>query len=46
MLNEYWEKRDTPYSNVFDFWPEWLFQYFGELLLGETIEIVYLLWKS
>ena len=30
MLYEYWEERDKPYSDDFDFWPEWLFQCFNE----------------
>ena len=29
MLDEYWEEIDTPYSDDFDFWTDWLFQYFN-----------------
>ena len=37
MLDEYWDEVDTHYSRDFQFWPEWLFQYYNELPLGEAI---------
>ena len=46
MLDKQWEERYTTYSDDFEFWPEWLFQYLNELTLGEAIEIAYLMWKS
>ena len=46
MLDKYWEGIDTPYSYDFDFWTEWLFQYFNELPLSEGIESAYLNWNS
>ena len=46
MLDAYWYEKDTPYSDDFDFWPDWLHQYFNKMLLGETIESAYLPWKS
>ena len=46
MVDEYWDERDTPYSDDFEFYTEWLFQYFNELPLGESIETAYLTWKS
>ena len=46
MVDEYWDERDTPYSDDFEFYTEWLFQYFNELPLGESIESAYLTWKS
>ena len=46
MLDEYWDERDTPISDGFDFWPDWLFQYYNELPLGEDIESAYLTWKA
>ena len=45
-FDEYCEERDTPYSDDFGLWHEWLFTYFNEMLLGEAIEIAYLMWKS
>ena len=46
ILDEYWEEKDTPYSEDFYFRPEWLFKYFGELKLCESVESAYLMWKS
>ena len=46
MLDEYWDERDTPYSDDFELRPEWLFQHFNELPLGEAIGNTYLTWKS
>ena len=45
-LDEYWDEGDTPYSGDFDFFPHWLFQYYDELTLVETIESDYITWKS
>ena len=45
MLYEQWEEIDTPYSDGFGFWPEWMFLYFNEIPLGEPIESAYLVWK-
>ena len=45
-LYKYWEEEDTTYSGDFDFWPEWLFQYYNEMPLGEAIESAYPMWKS
>ena len=45
MLDEKWEKIDTPYSDDFGFWPEWMFLYFNKMPLGESIESAYLMWK-
>ena len=44
LLSE--KKRDTSYSDYFDFWPEWLFKYYNELALCEAIESAYIIWKS
>ena len=38
MLDEYWDGKDTPYSDDFGFWTDWLYQYFDELPLGESNE--------
>ena len=46
ILDEYWDERDTTYSDHFDLWPDWLYKYFNELMLGEAIENSYLMWKS
>ena len=46
VLDENWEERDATYLNDFEFWTEWLFQYFNELKLGEAIESDYIMWKS
>ena len=27
MLDEYWDKKDTPCSDDFYLWPDWLYQY-------------------
>ena len=43
MLDEYWDEKDTPYSDDFDFWPDWLFQYYNELQLVEDIESYHLM---
>ena len=45
MLDEYWDKKDTPSSDDFGFWPDWLFQYYNELLLGEAIKSSYPVWE-
>ena len=45
-LYKYWEEEDTTYSGDFDFWPEWLFQYYNELSLGESSKSAYLVWNS
>ena len=45
-LDEYWDKKDTPYSDGCDFWPYWLCKYFNKLRLGGAIESAYLIWKS
>ena len=46
MSYECWDEIDTPYVDDFEFYPEWLFQYFNELPLGEDIESAYLMWKT
>ena len=46
MLDEYLDEKDTTYSYYFDLWPDWLYQNFNEIALGETIESAYLMWKS
>ena len=46
MLYEYWNEGDTLYSGYFDFWPEWLFQYYNELSLRKPIKSSYPMWKS
>ena len=46
MLDGYWDEKNTPCSDIFDFWPDCLYQYFNELPLGEAIESDYLMWKS
>ena len=28
MLDDYWNEKDTPYSDEYDFWSDWLYQYF------------------
>ena len=43
VLDKYWDEGYIPYSNDFDLWPEWLFQYYNELTLGESIESAYLM---
>ena len=45
MLDEYWDKKYTPYSDYYDFQPDWLYQYFNELPLGKAIESAYIMWK-
>ena len=45
MLYKYWDERDKSFSGYFDFWPQWLFQYYNELPIVESIEIVYLTWN-
>ena len=37
MLDAYWDEKNTPYSDDFYFWPDWLYQYFNELPFGESI---------
>ena len=44
-MDEYWNRVDKPYSGGFDFYPQWLFQYYNELPLGEAIESAYLTWE-
>ena len=46
MLDKYWKEIDTPEPDGFYFSPEWLFQYFNEMPLGEAIESDYPMWKS
>ena len=46
MLDDYWDEKDTTYSYYYAFWPDWLYQYFNDLPLGEAIESAYLTWKS
>ena len=46
MLDEYWDEGDTSYPGGFDFCPDWLFQYYNEVPLGEAIERDYFIWKS
>ena len=45
-LDEYSDVEDTPYSDDFGFWTEWLVQYLNKLPLGEATEIYYCMWKS
>ena len=45
MLDEYRDKEYTPYSDDFDFWPDWLFQYYNEQPFVESIESDYITWK-
>ena len=45
IIYEFWYEVGKPYSEGFDIWLQWLFQYYYELVLGESIEIVYLTWK-
>ena len=45
VLDEYWEERDTTYSDCFELWPQWLFQYFNSRSLGEDNESVYIMWN-
>ena len=42
MLDEFWYKRDTNYSDYSDFWPQCLFKYYYELPSCEATESVYL----
>ena len=44
-LNEYWYQVYTPYLGDFYFYPEWLFQYYNEIPIGEYIESYYLTWN-
>ena len=44
-IDKYWYKGDTHYSVRFDLWPEWLFKYYDELPLGESIESADLMWN-
>ena len=46
MLDEYWDGVDTPYAGGFYLWTEWLFQYYNELPLCESIESAYIVCKS
>ena len=45
MLDEYFDEKDTPYSDDFDLWPDQLYQYFNELPLYKSIESDYFMWK-
>ena len=45
-LYKYWDEEPTTHSDDFGFWPEWLFQYYNELTLGDAIESDYLMRKS
>ena len=42
MLDDYWDEKYTPYSDDYCSWPDWLYKYFNELPLGESIESAYL----
>ena len=42
MLNEYWDEKDTTYSDNFYFWSDQLYKCFNELPLVEDIESAYL----
>ena len=42
MLDAYWDEKYMPCSDDFISWPHWLYQYFNELPLGESIESSYL----
>ena len=33
MLYDYWDEKDIVYSDYYDFWPDWLYQYFSKLPL-------------
>ena len=46
MIYEYLEERDTPFIEYFELLPDWLFQYFKYLPLGESIKIAYLVLMS
>ena len=46
MLDAYWDEKDTPYSNYFYLWTDWLLQYYNEVPLYNSIESAYLVWKS
>ena len=37
ILDEYWGEKDTLFSGNFYFYPDWLYQYFNEILLREAI---------
>ena len=37
MLDEYLDGKYTTYSDDFDFWTDWFFQYYNKLPLGEAI---------
>ena len=43
MLDAYWNGVDKPKAGGFDLWPEWLFQYYNELTLGEDNVNVYIM---
>ena len=46
MLYEYWDEKDTPYSDDYYFQPDWLYQYLNKMPLSDAIESNYLSWKS
>ena len=31
MVDEYWDEKDTPYSDYFGLWYDWLFRYYNEV---------------
>ena len=37
-LDEYWYVEDKPYLYDFGVWPEWLFKYYNEINLSESIQ--------
>ena len=43
ILDDYRDEKDTTYSYYYGFCPDWLYQYFNELFLGESIESAYLM---
>ena len=45
MLDDYWDEKDTHYSDYYDFQPDWLYQNFNEMPLVEAIKSAYLKWK-
>ena len=45
MLDYQWDEEDTPYSDDYDLWPDWLYQYYNEIPFGVAIEIAYLALK-
>ena len=37
MLDYNRDEKDTPYSDYYHLWTDWLYKYFNELPLGEAI---------